>query len=118
MSKRSFVDSGKPRYANYSLNEFVANFMWFLDVADACDKLGIIRMLLANLNCNDYSPNPETKEKLGAMIDTIQTMMEEDPTHKENLTHTYIKFRFLGDTVTKQSDITNIEIPPKKEDSI
>jgi hypothetical protein len=114
MTKRSFVDSGKPRYANYSLKEFVANFMWFLDAADDCDKLGIVRMLLANLNCNNYAPNPETKEKLGAMMDDIQTMLEEDPTHKENLTYTYIRFRSIGDHITRQP---GKPLPPKEENT-
>ena len=86
--------------------------MWFLDVADDCDKLGIIRMLLANLNCNNYSPNPETKDKLEAMFDTIQMMMEEDPTHIENLAHTYFKFKFLGKPATKQP---GKPLPPKEE---
>lgn len=58
------------------LSSFVSNLMWFMDLHGRKEKLGVIRMLLCNINSRDSLPI-ETRQKIDAMVDTIQELIQE-----------------------------------------
>lgn len=71
-----FSMHNKQRRTNSSFGAFVQLLIWFLDVSNVYEKLGVIRMLLCNININDDT-KPQTKEAIDDMINKIQKMLEE-----------------------------------------
>lgn len=70
------------RRLNTVLANFVSNLMWFMDIHDKKEKLGVVRMLLCNINSKEVLP-VETRQKIDAMVNTVQELIQEC-TEKQN----------------------------------
>jgi len=63
----------KARRINNTFGIFVQALMWFMDNEDLYEKLGVIRLLLCNIN---QTSDPETRQKVESMIDETNKLLD------------------------------------------
>jgi len=72
----------RKRGINNNLGIFTQAFMWFMDGSVTQEKLGIIRLMLCNLNCDIDTPE-NIKLKIDPMIDVMTSLIEEIQENKK-----------------------------------
>lgn len=71
------VTENKGRRVNNSFSIFVQSLMFFMDCSDKREKLGVIRLLLCNINCRH--PSPDNNKQIENLIDAINKLIEDTP---------------------------------------